>query len=88
MHLELHRRYQRVWGTARIGGRYAIPLDAPQLVGDTLSFTLYHHRQVRPPLRFVGRMDGEQFRGTFQPAGAAPESPLAHWCGTRVAAGR
>jgi SAM-dependent methyltransferase len=87
MHLELHRRYQRVWGTARIGGRLAIPLATPQLVGDTLSFTLYHHRQLRPPLRFVGRMTGEQFRGTFQPAVPGAAAPVGHWCGTRIAAG-
>jgi SAM-dependent methyltransferase len=85
MHLELHRRYQRVWGTARIGGRLAIPLGAPQLVGDTLSFMLYHHRQLRPPLRFVARMANNQLRGTFRPTREADAAvQVGQWCGLRA----
>ena len=60
MRLDLHRRYQQVWGTARVGGRLQMPLADTRLVGEELSFTLYHWRQLRPPVRFTGRVIGDQ----------------------------
>jgi SAM-dependent methyltransferase len=76
MSLDLHRRYQQVWGTARIGGREAMQLIEPTLRGDELSFTLYHPRQFRTPTRFVAKLEDEILRGSHSPGGA--------WVASRV----
>jgi SAM-dependent methyltransferase len=75
MRLDLHRRYQHVWGTARLGGPEPLALSGARLVGDQLSFTLYHPRRLRPPLRFTARLAGPHLRGTFDTP--APASPAA-----------
>ena len=83
MRLDLHRRYQQVWGTARVGGRLRMPLADTRLVGEELSFTLYHWRQLRPPVRFTGRVNGDQVRGTFHTVSTVAAVKTGHWCGMR-----
>jgi SAM-dependent methyltransferase len=84
MRLELHRQYQQVWGTARIGGPVPIRLENVVLTGDRLAFTLYHHRQLRPPLRFSARVVDDQLHGTFRPERAAEDVEPGVWCATRL----
>src|SRR5205814_918672 len=57
--LNLHRRYQQVWGTARAGGGARagreVPLIDPRLLGDQLSFTLAEPKLFRPATRYACR---------------------------------
>jgi precorrin-6B methylase 2 len=84
MRLDLHRRYQQVWGTARVGGRSEMPLADARLVGEELAFTLFHWRQMRPPVRFVGRVEGNHIRGTYQSAAVTAAFKPGLWCGIRA----
>ena len=86
MLLTLRRRYQEVWGIAKLGGRVELPLRNPKLVGDRLSFTLFHPRHFRPPVRYTCRFENGCLRGTCQAevAGGAlvGENPSV-WGGVR-----
>jgi precorrin-6B methylase 2 len=84
MNLELHRRYQRVWGTARVGGREHIALTDATLIGDELTFTLYHYTQMRPPHRFHAKLADGQLRGTFQSTSRLTPSRPGGWWALRV----
>ena len=81
--LDLHRQYQRVWGTARVG-RHDVPITDATLVGGRLSFTVFHPRHAKPATRFACKVDGGTMRGTCHPAGD-PGGAVA-WGGSRVSA--
>jgi precorrin-6B methylase 2 len=83
MRLDLHRRYQQVWGTARVGGRAVVRLADTRLLGDELSFTLSHWRQMRPPVRFTARVAGDQMRGAFHTISSVAAIKTGQWCGLR-----
>jgi SAM-dependent methyltransferase len=78
MRLSLKRHYQHVSGTARLGRRDVVITEG-RIRGDELSFTLWHAQGVRPPVRFVARVTGNQLRGTCR---CDDEAPVA-WGGTR-----
>jgi SAM-dependent methyltransferase len=65
MKLRLKRHYQHVSGTACFDRR-EITITEGRIRGDELSFTLWHAEHVRPPARFVGKVAGNQIRGTCQ----------------------
>ena len=69
MTLRLHRRYQRVWGTAQ-AGRFEVPIADATLVGDRLSFTVFHPRHATPAARYACRVREGILRGTCHPAGS------------------
>lgn len=73
MTLRLHRRYQQVWGTARVG-RFDVPLTAPTLVGDRLSFTVFHPQHAKVATRYTCRAESNLLRGTCHPVGNASET--------------
>ena len=83
MTLKLHRHYQRVWGAARVG-RFEVPITDATLVGDRLSFTVFHPRHAKPAVRYTCRADGNTLRGTCHRAGEPDES--TPWCGVRATA--
>ena len=58
--IELEQTYQRVNGTARLGGR-TVPLTEARLTGDRLTFSLGNAGE----LRFEGTVEGNQVSGTF-----------------------
>ena len=68
MTLRLHRHYQQVWGTAQVG-RVEVPITDATLVGDRLSFTVFHPRHAKPAAHYTCRVEGRAMRGTCQPAG-------------------
>ena len=67
-HLDLKRKYQTVWGTARVG-RDPFPILSPTLLGNRLTFLLYHPKHFRTATRFTGLYDGQTFRGTCRAEG-------------------
>jgi hypothetical protein len=71
--LRLAQRYQWVRGTANAGGR-ALDLDRVSLRGDILEFSAGGRR-------FVGRVSGDEARGSVTEPGAAPRS----WRAARTA---
>jgi len=82
--LELQQQYQRVTGSATIGGR-TIPLSDPTLVGDRLTFTVADTAGGRAAtLRFSGRVSGDRITGTLRGGGAGERS----WRATRSQSGR
>ena len=85
MRLDLHRRFQQVWGTARIDGPEPIELTETELLGDQLSFTVYHPRRFRPPVRFTARVEGEHLRGTYASRAPASAFPGGTWGAMRRA---
>ena len=58
--IELEQTYQRVNGTAQVGGR-TLPLSDVRLVGDRLSFASGNAGE----LRFEGTVDGDKVSGMF-----------------------
>jgi hypothetical protein len=60
--LDLHRRYQQIWGTARLG-RHEIPLSETKLVSDELTFSLTGGFSGHATTRFNARVCGHQLRG-------------------------
>jgi SAM-dependent methyltransferase len=58
--IELEQTYQRVNGTAKVGGR-TVPLTEAHLTGDRLTFSLGNAGE----LRFEGTVEGKQVTGTF-----------------------
>jgi ubiquinone/menaquinone biosynthesis C-methylase UbiE len=80
MQLSLKRHYQAVSGTARIGGQ-DITITDGRIRGDQLSFALWHAQVVRPPVRFVARVDGNQLRGTCE----SDDESHVEWGGLRAA---
>jgi SAM-dependent methyltransferase len=84
MLLTLRRRYQEVWGTAKLGaGRVELPLRNPKLIGDRLSFTLFHPRHFRPPVRYTCRFEGGCLRGTCQAEVVGEVPGHSVWGGVR-----
>jgi precorrin-6B methylase 2 len=81
--LRLRRHYQQVWGTAQVG-RVEVALADATLVGDRLSFTVFHPRHARRPSRYACRVEGGTLRGTTYLVGA--EAEPAPWGGFRVGA--
>ena len=81
MTLRLHRHYQRVWGTAQVG-RVEVPVGDATLVGDRLSFTVFHPRHAKPAVCYTCRVEGKAMRGTCHVA-AEPERRMA-WGASRV----
>jgi SAM-dependent methyltransferase len=80
--LRLRRHYQRVWGTARVG-RADVPISDATLVGDRLSFTVFHPRHAKPATHYTCRVQGGAMRGTCHLAGDAVSA--CPWGGVRVA---
>ena len=81
MTLRLHRHYQQVWGTAQLTLR-EVPLTGATLVGDRLSFTVFHPQFARRPMRFTCRVDGGKVLGSCHTVGEEA-APFA-WGGARV----
>ena len=80
--LDVHRRFQRVWGTARIGRR-DVPVEGATLEGAKLSFSLPRMETIRKPVRFDCRVDGNVLRGTYC---CRPGDAEVHaWGGIRAA---
>ena len=80
MTLHLHRRYQRVRGTAHVG-RFEVPLTYPTLVGDRFAFTVFHPRHAKPATRYTCRVENNTMRGTCHAVGDAEAG--AAWAGSR-----
>ena len=80
MGLQLHRRHQRVWGEARVGGK-PVALTDPVLVGDRLTFTVAPPRGRPGPVHYACRFDGGRLRGTCRTAGSG--SPQGVWGAVR-----
>ena len=81
MVLRLHRHYQDVWGTAQLTRR-EVPLTDATLVGDRLSFTVFHPQFAKRPTRFTCRVDGAKMAGTCHVVG--DEATPVAWGGARV----
>ena len=81
MTLRLHRQYQQVWGTAQVGRR-EVPVSGATLVGDRLSFTVFHPRHATPAMLYTCRVGGGAMRGTCHAAGD-PGAAVA-WGGTQA----
>ena len=64
--IELEQTYQRVNGTAKLGGR-TVPLSDVRLAGDRLSFTLGNAGERR----FHGTVQGDRLAGTFADSSGA-----------------
>ena len=78
--LDLHRRYQQVWGTAHVGRR-EVPISGAKLAGDELTFAVGRFAFDRPVMRFQCRVSGNQMRGiSWEPD---RDGPIIKWCGTR-----
>jgi SAM-dependent methyltransferase len=79
--LRLHRRYQRVWGTAQVD-RFEVALTDPVLVGDRLTFTVFHPSHAKIATRYTCRVDSGRMRGTCHPVGddgsSAPWGAVRH----------
>ena len=81
MHLRLKRHYQHVSGTARLGRR-DIVITEGRIRGDQLSFTLWHAEHVRPPVRFIAKVERSILRGTCR----GNDDPPVTWGGMRATA--
>jgi precorrin-6B methylase 2 len=79
--LRLHRHYQRVWGTAQVG-RFEVPISDTTLVGDRLTFTVFHPRHAKRAVRYTCRVAGSAMCGTCHPIGDAAQA--CPWGGTRA----
>jgi precorrin-6B methylase 2 len=79
--LRLHRHYQHVWGTAQVG-RFEVPISDTTLVGDRLTFTVFHPRHAKRAVRYTCRVDGGAMCGTCHPVGDAAQA--CPWGGTRA----
>ena len=79
--LDVHCRFQRVWGTARVGRR-DVPVERATLEGANLAFTLPRMDTVRKPVRFECRVDGNFLRGTCREGDDEGERA---WGGVRAA---
>jgi hypothetical protein len=82
--LHLRRQYQVVRGTARVG-RHEVPVSDARLVGDRLSFTIFHPTWAKPAVRYTCSVGGGVMRGACHVAGE--ETSPHPWGGVRVAAG-
>ena len=80
MTLRLHRRYQQVWGTARLGRR-EVPVSDATLVGNRLSFTVFHPSFAKRPIRYACRVDGGRMVGFCHAVGE--ETVPVAWGGVR-----
>jgi precorrin-6B methylase 2 len=81
MTLRLHRHYQEVWGTAQLTRR-EVPLNDATLVGDRLSFTVFHPQFAKRPVRYACRVDGGKLSGSCHLVGEEA-SPIA-WGGVHA----
>jgi hypothetical protein len=67
--LDIEQTYQRLNGTAKVGGR-TVPLSDVRITGERLAFTVGHTAE----LAFEGVVRGDQITGTFtDTAGARKE---------------
>jgi precorrin-6B methylase 2 len=80
MTLRLHRHYQHAWGTARLTRR-EVPLSDVTLVGQRLSFTVFHPQFARRPTRFTCCVEGAYLRGSCHAIGE--EAFPTAWGGVR-----
>ncbi len=71
--LRLHRHYQRVWGTAQVG-RFEVPLTDATLVGERLSFTVFHPSHAKRATRYTCRVEGQKMTGACHAVGEAAET--------------
>ena len=80
--LDVHHRFQRVWGTAHIGRR-SVPVQGATLHGRELTFTLPRVQTVERPLTFRCKVDGNVLRGSFKQIDDNGSTPHA-WGGLRA----
>jgi SAM-dependent methyltransferase len=78
--LRLHRRYQSVWGTARVDRR-DLPLFNGKVLGTELTFTLPDPRRPSSIVRYAATVENGHLRGTCRADGA--EAHCA-WGGSRL----
>ena len=76
--LELEQTFQRVNGTAKLGGR-TLPLSDVSISGDRLSFVLGHNGD----LKFQGTVRGNEASGRFTDGNGAEKE----WSATRIKRG-
>jgi len=81
MTLRLHRHYQQVWGTAQVG-RFEVPIADATLVGERLTFTVFHPRHAKRAARYTCRVDGNRMSGMCHLIGDLAQA--CAWGGTRA----
>jgi SAM-dependent methyltransferase len=74
--LDVHHRFQHVWGTAKVGRRN-VPMHDAKLRGTWLHFELpgLGARAEGKRTSFDCRVDGNFLRGTYAPADGSPSRP-------------